>query len=72
LQGEAKVCCGERDDAEDITFQRLSSGDKITIPCGILHQIENVGKEVLIIHEEHFGYYDEKDIIRLQDDFGRT
>ena len=48
----------------------LKKGDIITIPVGAIHRI--AGIEDSIILEISFGEFDEKDIVRLDDDFGRS
>jgi len=66
VQGTAKVTLDDR----DIT---VAAGEAIDIPVGAAHRIENPGKELLIFVEVQRGnYLGEDDIVRLQDDFGRT
>lgn len=51
----------------------LSPGEAIDIPKGSAHRIENPGSALLIFIEVQRGdYLGEDDIVRLQDDFGRT
>jgi mannose-6-phosphate isomerase-like protein (cupin superfamily) len=51
----------------------LGPGDTIDIPIGAAHRIENAGEEQLIFIEIQRGdYLGEDDIVRLQDDFGRS
>jgi mannose-6-phosphate isomerase len=65
-QGVAKVTL---DDREII----LKAGEHVDIPVGAAHRIENTGGEKVIFIEVQRGdYLGEDDIVRLQDDFGRT
>jgi mannose-6-phosphate isomerase len=65
-RGVAKVTLDDR----DIT---LSAGEYVDIPVGAAHRIENPGVEKVIFIEVQRGdYLGEDDIVRLQDDFGRT
>ena len=48
----------------------LKKGETITIPVGAIHRI--TGIEDSIVLEISFGEFDEKDIVRLDDDFGRS
>jgi len=51
----------------------LNLGEYVDIPVGAAHRIENPGTENLIFIEVQRGaYLGEDDIVRLQDDFGRT
>jgi len=66
VKGEAKVTIGD-----DEIFGKPNM--HFFIPKGVKHRIENVGKEDLVIIEVQFGEkVDENDIVRLQDDYGRT
>jgi mannose-6-phosphate isomerase len=57
-------------DGEDIA---LSAGHAIDIPLGAAHRIANAGDDLLMFIEvQHGSYFGEDDIIRLEDDFGRT
>jgi mannose-6-phosphate isomerase len=52
---------------------RLGPGDAIDIAQGAAHRIENVGREGLVFVEvQHGTSFDEDDIERLDDDFGRA
>jgi len=65
-RGVAKVTL---DDREII----LNVGEHVDIPVGAAHRIENPGGEKVIFIEVQRGdYLGEDDIVRLQDDFGRT
>jgi mannose-6-phosphate isomerase len=51
----------------------LGPGEAIDIPKGSAHRIENPGSDLLVFIEVQRGeYLGEDDIVRLQDDFGRT
>ena len=64
--GQAKVTL----DGQDLW---LTLGEYVDIPIGAAHRIENPGTETLIFIEVQRGaYLGEDDIVRLQDDFGRS
>ena len=66
VEGTAKVTL----DDEEITVR---AGEAIDIPIGTAHRVENPGEENLVFIEVQRGsYLGEDDIVRLQDDFGRT
>jgi hypothetical protein len=47
--------------------------EAIDIQIGAAHRVENAGSELLVFVEVQRGrYLGEDDIVRLQDDFGRT
>lgn len=48
----------------------LKEGENIIIPKGASHRI-TTGKTECIILELSFGEFDENDIVRIQDDYGR-
>jgi len=51
----------------------LGPGQSIDIPMGAAHRIANPGVEPLVFIEvQHGEYFGEDDIVRLEDDFGRT
>jgi mannose-6-phosphate isomerase len=53
--------------------RRLDAGDAVDIAAGSAHRIENVGSTDLVFVEvQHGDYFGEDDIVRLEDDFGRT
>lgn len=65
LQGQAKVTLNEK-------HISLTTGHSVDIPRGTLHRIENTGKEDLVFIEIQMGdYFEEDDIERIEDDFGR-
>ena len=66
VQGTAKVTL----DGNEIV---VGQGQAIDIAIGAAHRVENPGEELLIFIEVQRGaYLGEDDIVRLQDDFGRT
>ena len=66
VSGSAKVTL----DGEEI---KLSPGESVEIPIGACHRVENCGEEKLIFIEIQRGtYFGEDDIVRLEDDYGRT
>lgn len=66
VQGAAKVTL----DDKEIT---VLAGEAIDIQIGAAHRVENAGSELLVFVEVQRGrYLGEDDIVRLQDDFGRT
>ncbi len=51
----------------------VKEGEKIDIPAGAAHRVENPGSEKLIFIEVQSGdYLGEDDIVRLEDDYGRA
>jgi mannose-6-phosphate isomerase len=51
----------------------LMTGDALDIPVGAAHRISNRHDEdVIVIEVQRGGYLGEDDIVRLQDDYGRT
>ena len=51
----------------------LGPGRAIDIPLGAAHRVENPGTEDLHFIEVQSGtYFGEDDIVRLEDDYGRT
>ena len=66
VQGTAKVTL----DDNEITVR---AGESIDIAIGAAHRVENPSEEDLIFIEVQRGnYLGEDDIVRLQDDYGRT
>lgn len=66
VQGTAKVTLDDRD-------HTVEAGQAIDIPIGSKHRVENPGEDLLVFIEVQRGnYLGEDDIVRLQDDFGRT
>ena len=66
VQGIAKVTLNDREII-------IKAGEAIDIAVGAAHRVENFGDETLLFIEVQRGtYLGEDDIVRLQDDFGRT
>jgi mannose-6-phosphate isomerase len=66
VEGTAKVTLDGRD-------LMIGTGQAVDIPVGSAHRVENPGEEDLIFIEVQRGnYLGEDDIVRLEDDFGRT
>lgn len=66
VQGTAKVTLDDRE-------INVSAGEAIDIAVGAAHRVENPTEELLVFIEVQRGsYLGEDDIVRLQDDFGRT
>ncbi len=66
VSGTAKVTNG------DNTFL-LKENESTYIPVGVVHSLENVGSTPLEIIEVQSGsYLGEDDIVRLEDNYGRS
>ncbi len=66
VEGTAKITL---DGAEIIK----KAGEAIDIPLGAAHRVENPGDELMIFIEVQRGdYLGEDDIVRFEDDFGRS
>jgi mannose-6-phosphate isomerase len=66
VSGIAKVTLDDKD-------VLVHSGESIDIAMGAAHRVENPGADTLVFIEVQQGtYLGEDDIVRLQDDFGRT
>jgi mannose-6-phosphate isomerase len=51
----------------------VSPGDPVDIPAGTDHRMENPGRaDLVFIEVQHGEYFGEDDIVRLDDDFGRS
>ena len=51
----------------------VQAGDHVFVPKMIKHRIKNIGKDVLVFIEVQCGtYFGEDDIVRLDDDYGRS
>lgn len=46
-------------------------GDLVWIPAGAVHRVGNTGTEPGRVLEIAYGDFDEEDIVRLEDDYGR-
>jgi len=66
VQGDALVTL----DGVEVKVPKHSA---IDIPLGSAHRIANPGTELLVFIEvQHGTYFGEDDIIRIEDDFGRS
>jgi mannose-6-phosphate isomerase len=51
----------------------VEAGSTIDVPIGTAHRIENTGNaDLVFIEVQHGRSFDEDDIVRLEDDFGRV
>ena len=51
----------------------VRAGSAVDVPVGVAHRIANTGDEDLVFVEvQHGEYFGEDDIVRLEDDFGRS
>ncbi len=64
LEGNPKIVVGEK-------TKEGSEGDEFFIPRGTRHRI-SAGKETATVLEISFGEFDEKDIVRVEDKYGRN
>jgi mannose-6-phosphate isomerase len=57
----------------DDVASELAPGDSVDIPVGSNHRMENTSDtDVVFIEVQHGDYFGEDDIVRLEDDFGRS
>jgi mannose-6-phosphate isomerase len=57
----------------DGEVRALGAGDSVDIPVGTNHRIANVSDaDVVFVEVQHGEYFGEDDIVRLEDDFGRS
>jgi mannose-6-phosphate isomerase len=57
-------------DGRDRQVQR---GDAVDVPVGVAHRVHNTGPVPLVFVEvQHGDYFGEDDIVRLDDDYGRS
>ncbi len=64
LDNPAKVTLGDK-------VLRVKRDSEIVVPKGVLHRVEALEKEVRFM-EIAFGKFDEKDIVRVEDVYGRV
>ena len=64
LSGNPQVTIGDR-------VEQAKPGDEFTIPIQTIHRIEALDNKVEIL-EIAFGEFDENDIVRLDDAYGRV
>lgn len=50
----------------------LYTGERAVVPAGVKHRIITNHSQIAQILEISFGEFDENDIVRLQDDYGRV
>jgi mannose-1-phosphate guanylyltransferase len=66
VSGKAKVTNGDR-------TLILSTNESTYIPAGHKHRLENIDSEMLVMIEVQSGSYTgEDDIVRFDDEYGRT
>jgi mannose-1-phosphate guanylyltransferase/mannose-6-phosphate isomerase len=71
VEGVADVTVGMQMEALKIT--RLNPNEAIAIPLGAIHRMANPGDTPMTLIEVQVGdYLGEDDIVRLQDDYGRS
>jgi mannose-6-phosphate isomerase-like protein (cupin superfamily) len=57
----------------DGTRLEVRRGDAVDVPRGAAHRIHNTGRVPLVFVEvQHGDYFGEDDIVRLDDDYGRS
>lgn len=66
-----KVLEGDGIATIDSETREVHVGDEIEIPIGTVHRLEG-GEHGIAVLEIGFGTFDESDIERLEDDFGRA
>ncbi len=66
VEGTAQVLCDNKE-------KMLTRGHSISLPAGMVHCLENVGTDTLIMIEVQLGdMLSEDDIVRLEDKYGRV
>lgn len=65
-----KVVVGKIEVMLNSTKIILKKGETITIPVGAIHRITGIEDSTIL--EISFGEFNENDIVRLEDDFGRS
>jgi mannose-6-phosphate isomerase len=75
IEGTAAVAISDSDEQDD-TLQTLHTGDKILLPQGRRHRLIGLEDWGIVAeiwqHTDAANPSDEDDIVRLQDDFGRS
>jgi len=67
------VVSGEGDLRLDDKVSKISKGSTIRVNRGQKHQVRNCGNSDLVFVEVQLGdYFGEDDIVRLEDDYGRS
>ena len=64
ISGTPEVTIGE-------TTVNAKAGDEFTIPVGSMHRMKAVGGDATFL-EISSGEFDENDIVRMKDDYGRA
>ena len=66
VEGVARVILDEQE-------HLLNTGDSLNIPMGAKHRLENYSQNKLLVVEVQTGrFFGEDDILRYEDDFGRS
>ena len=52
----------------------VEPGVAVDVPVGVAHRIENTGEafDLVFVEVQHGEYFGEDDIVRLEDDYGRS
>jgi mannose-6-phosphate isomerase-like protein (cupin superfamily) len=67
------VVSGEAVVTLDGTEHTITPGGSVDIPCGTAHRVANRGAaDLVFIEVQHGDYFGEDDIVRLDDDYGRS
>jgi mannose-6-phosphate isomerase len=66
-----KVISGDGIIEESGEEREISTGDEIEVPVGATHRITG-GTQGIAVLEISIGPFDETDIVRIEDDFGRA
>jgi mannose-6-phosphate isomerase-like protein (cupin superfamily) len=66
-----RVIAGSGKATLDTEIRDMNTGDEILIPLGSLHRLEG-GPDGISVMEIITGTYEESDIERVEDDFGRA
>lgn len=73
VRGTADILVCERGMEQEAKNVSIGPGEHVFIPKGYVHRLGNSGSETMSLIEVQTGdYLGEDDIIRLDDDFGRT
>jgi mannose-6-phosphate isomerase len=58
----------------DGTSVDVEAGSAVDVPAGAAHRIQNTHDEsdLVFVEVQHGDYFGEDDIVRLEDDYGRT
>jgi|GEM_PF-2022897 len=77
LTGKVVGYIGQKYDSVEDTVRNLeavtlSAGSSLSIPVGMVHSLENRSEKTAQLLELSFGKYDENDIVRYADIYGRV